>query len=110
MSMEGGGRRGTAGGEVKVRRMEEEESCQGVMEGIKAGGVKTFSFIAGEGARQLARLSSVGLYSSFNGSVSDSQHKSQLAKTPECVFGVRADARACGRPAWCHQPASPESR
>lgn len=37
-----------------------EESCQGMIEKIKDGGVKTFSFIAGEGASQLARLSSAG--------------------------------------------------
>lgn len=43
-------------------------------------GVKTFSFIAGEGASQLARLSSTGHYSSFNRSVSDSQHKSLHSK------------------------------
>lgn len=47
--------------------------------------VKTFSFIAGEGARQLARLSSARHYSSFNGSVSDSQHKSLHSKTVVCV-------------------------
>lgn len=72
-----------------------------------------FSFIAGEGASQLARLSSPGHYSSFNRSVSDSQHKSLHSKICVCVCGVRADACASGSPVWCHQPANqhnPESR
>lgn len=63
----------------------QEGSCQGVIEEIKDGGLKTFSFIAGEGASQLARLSSTGLYSSFNRSVSDSQHKSLHSKMALCV-------------------------
>lgn len=61
------------------------ESCQGVIEKIKDGGMKTLSFIAGEGATQLARLSSTELYSSFNRSVSDSQHKSLHYKMAHCV-------------------------
>lgn len=40
------------------KRMGQERSCQGMIEKIKDGRVKTFSFIAGEGASQLARLSS----------------------------------------------------
>ncbi len=63
----------------------QEGSCQGVIEEIKDGGVKTFSFIAGEGGSQLARLSSTGLYSSFNRSVSDSQHKSLHSKMALCL-------------------------
>lgn len=81
----------------------QEKSCQGMIEKIKDGGVKMFSFIAGEGARQLARLSSSGHYSSFNRSVSDSQHKSLHSKMAlcigVCVCCVRADAYACGSPA-----------
>lgn len=57
---------------------------------IKDGGVKTFSFIAGEGVSQLARLSSTGHYSSFNRSVSDSQHKS-----------LHPTVRACERASGC---------
>lgn len=58
----------------------QEGSCQEMIEKIKDGGLKTFSFIAGEGASQLARLSSTGHYSSFNRSVSDSHHKSLHSK------------------------------
>lgn len=73
------------------------ESCQRVIEKIKDGGMKTLSFIAGEGASQLARLSSTELYSSFNRSVSDSQHKSLHYKMALCVrVCVGVKARACG--------------
>lgn len=53
--------------------------------------MQTFSFIAGEGASQLARLSGTGHSSSFSGSASDSQHKplhSRMAlRVAACVFG-----------------------
>lgn len=63
----------------------QEESCQGMIEKIKDRRVKTFSFIAGEGASQLARLSSTELYTSFNRSVSDSHHKSLHSKMALCI-------------------------
>lgn len=91
----------------------QEASCQGMIEKIKDGGVKTFSFIAGEGASQLARLSGTGHYSSFNRSVSDSQHKSLLSKMALCVcvlwermrVHVAAQRGAISQPA--SQPAQP---
>lgn len=58
----------------------QEGSCQKVIATIKDGVVKTFSFIAGEGASQLARLSSSGHSSSLNGFASDSRHKSAQSK------------------------------
>lgn len=66
----------------------QQASCQGMTEHIKDGGVKMFSLIAGEGASQLARLSSTEHYSSFNRSVSDSQHKSLHSKMCVCVCVV----------------------
>lgn len=87
MRGEGGGRGGDEDKYDEEDAMSggQEESCQGVIEKIKDGGVKTLSFIAGEGASQLARLSSTGLYSSFNRSVSDSQHKSLHYKMALCA-------------------------
>lgn len=87
---QGGNRRRDGGDEEQYEEEDgmsvgQEESCQGMIGKIKDGGVKTFSFIAGEGASQLARLSSTGHYSSFNRSVSDSQHKSLHPKMAVCV-------------------------
>lgn len=69
-----------------------------------------FSFIAGVGASQLARLSSIGLHSLFSSSVSDSQHKPLHYKMAlyvrVCMCGVSASACACSSPAWCHEPSS----
>lgn len=82
---EGRGRVVDGGDEEDGMSVGQEASCQGMSEKIKDGGEKTFSFIAGEGASQLARLSSAGHYSSFSRSVSDSQHKSLHSKAAPCA-------------------------
>lgn len=71
---------GTQRGAENGMSVGQEGGCQKVIATIKDGVVKTFSFIAGEGARQLARLSSSGHSSLLNGSASDSRHKSALSK------------------------------
>lgn len=62
--------------EKAMKRMRQERSCQRVSEKIKDWGGGAFSFIAGEGAGQLSRLSNTGHSSSVSGFVSDSLHKS----------------------------------